>query len=115
MVVIVMMVMMIAWRLWRRLREVRRRNFTLSLARGFQQSRAATGTKIVPLAVGGSTSGARLPASTLGFSVHIHRFFRALLQRESLHRLEESSLVVRPQLGITHAVSEFPCERYRSF
>ncbi len=100
------MVMMIARRLRRRRREVRRRN--VSLTRRFQQSCAATGAKVISLAIGGSTSGTRLAASAFGFSVHIHGFFRTLLQRESLHRLEERGLVFRPQLGITHAVSEFP-------
>src|SRR6266436_4483036 len=103
MVVIVMMVVMITGCLRRGLC-VRRR--TVRALRYFQQRPAAAGAVIVSLAIGRAASRTRLNA--FGFRVHIHGFFRALLQGESLNCLEDGGFGLRAQLGIAHAVSKFP-------
>ena len=55
--------------------------------------------KLFPFRLAVPQRRTRLPRGVFGFSVHIHGFFRTLLQRESLHRLE-GCLVFQSQLGI---------------
>ena len=104
MMVIMMVVVMIAGSLGRLGSVCRHR---VGLPRRLQQGCATAGAKVIPFPIGSSTRRTRLPRGVFGFSIHIHRFFRILLQREALHRLE-GRLVFHSQPGIAHTLLRSP-------
>jgi len=105
MVVIMMMVMMLAGLLRRGLHGGPRSPRVL---RRFQQRYTAGGAEVISFAILASTGLTSLPARVFRFRVHVHGFFRTLLQGQPLHRAEDSGIGIRAQPRIIHPCLSFP-------